>query len=110
MKQRLKKGVISLERNNRIDILDILGNYGQYVCHIGEAMDKVGISISKMRKLTGLNHEIVKKYYEDRVVRIDKDVFARISYVLMLYGIDPKDLLEYIPPQKKMNQQNNPLN
>jgi len=73
-------------------------------------MDKVGISISKMRKLTGLNHEIVKKYYEDKIIRIDKDVFARISYVLMLYGIDPKDLLEYIPPQKKMNQQKNPLN
>ena len=99
-----------MERNNRIDILDMLGNYGHYECHIGKAMDKAGISISKMRKLTGLNHEIVKKYYEDRIVRIDKDVFARISYVLLTAGINPKDLLEYIPPQKKMNMKNNPLN
>lgn len=97
-----------LEKNNRIDILDLLGNYGHYVCHIGDAMDKVGISISKMRKLTGLNHEIVKKYYEDRVVRIDKDVFARITYVLLSAGINPNELLEYIPP-KKMNMKNNPL-
>ena len=98
-----------MERSNKIDILDMLGNYGYYKCNIGKAMDKVGISISKMRRLTGLNHEIVKKYYEDRVVRIDKDVFTRMSYVLSAYGIDSKDLLEYIPPEKKMNVNNNSL-
>lgn len=90
-----------MERNNRINILDMLGSYGSYVCNIGPAMDKVGISVSKMRKLTGLNHEIVKKYYEDNVVRIDKDVLARITYVLVAYGIDPKSLIEYIPATKK---------
>lgn len=93
--------MISLEKSDRIDILDMLGNYGEYVCNVGKAMDEAGISISKMRKLTGLNHEIVKKYYEDRVVRIDKDVFARISYILLAHGVDPKDLLEYIPPKKR---------
>lgn len=93
--------MISLERGNRIDVLDMLGSYGEYVCNVGKAMDEAGISISKMRKLTGLNHEIVKKYYEDKVVRIDKDVFARISYILLAHGVDPKNLLEYIPPQKK---------
>ncbi len=89
-----------MNKNIRVDILDMLGNYGEYVCHIGEAMDKVGISISKMRRLTGLNHEIVKKYYEDKTVRIDKDVLSRITYVLLTFGINPKDLLEYIPPKK----------
>jgi len=97
-----------LEKQNKLDILEMLGNYGHYVCNVGKAMDKAGISISKMRKLTGLNHEIVKKYYEDRVIRIDKDVLSRITYVLVAYGIDPKDIVEYIPPEKKMNLQNNP--
>ena len=90
-----------MERNNRINILNMLGSYGFYVYNIGPAMDKVGISVSKMRKLTGLNHEIVKKYYEDNVVRIDKDVLARITYVLVAYGIDLKSLIEYIPAAKK---------
>lgn len=63
-------------------------------------MDSVGLSVSKMRKLTGLNHEIVKKYYADQVVRIDKDVFARITYILSLYGISSDNLLEYVPPKK----------
>lgn len=90
-----------MERNNRINILDMLGSYVSYVYNIGPAMDKVGISVSKMRKLTGLNHEIVKKYYEDNVVRIDKDVLTRITYVLVAYGIDLKSLIEYIPAAKK---------
>lgn len=89
-----------VKRSNKVNMLDIYGNYGYYKCKVGEAMDTVGISISKMRKLTGLNHEIVKKYYEDKVVRVDKDVFARLSYILSLEGIDPRDLLEYIPPKK----------
>lgn len=98
-----------MEKNNRIDILEMLGDYGYYVCNVGKAMDQAGISISKMRKLTGLNHEIVKKYYEDKIIRIDKDVLARITYVLVAYGIEPYELVEYIPPKKKMNLQNNPL-
>ena len=92
-----------MEKQNKLDILEMLGNYGHYVCNVGQAMDKAGISISKMRRLTGLNHEIVKKYYEDRVVRIDKDVLSRITYVLVACGIDPKDIVEYVPPEKKMN-------
>lgn len=91
-------------------MIEILGDYGHYVCKVGEAMDKVGLSITKMRKLTGLNHEIVKKYYEDSIVRIDKDVFARISFVLMNHGINPNELLEYIPANKKDEMQINPTN
>ena len=97
-----------MEKQNKLDILEMLGNYGHYVCNVGQAMDKAGISISKMRRLTGLNHEIVKKYYEDRVVRIDNDVLSRITYVLVACGIDPKDIVEYVPPEKKMNMKINP--
>lgn len=97
-----------MEKQNKLDILEMLGNYGHYVCNVGQAMDKAGISISKMRRLTGLNHEIVKKYYEDRVVRIDKDVLSRITYVLVACGINPKDIVEYVPPEKKMNMKINP--
>ena len=99
-----------MERSNNIAMLDMFGNYGHYVCNLKEAMDKAGISVSKMRKLTGLHHEIVKKYYDDKVVRVDKDVLARMAFVLIAYGIDIKNLIEYIPPEKKMNMQTNPLN
>ena len=97
-----------MEKQSKLDILEMLGNYGHYECNVGKAMDKAGISISKMKRLTGLNHEIVKKYYEDRIIRMDKDVLARITYVLVACGIDQKEIVEYIPPEKKMNLQNNP--
>lgn len=93
-----------------VDILDLFGNYGRYKCNVGKAMDEAGISISKMRKLTGLNHEIVKKYYEDQILRVDKDVFAKISYVLLLHQADISNLLEYIPPIKKDETKSNPTN
>lgn len=89
-----------MERSNLVNTMDVYGNYGYYKCNIGKAMDQAGITISKMRKMTGLNHEIVKKYYEDQVVRIDKDVFARMSYVLNLHGGSIENLLEYVPPKK----------
>ena len=53
-----------MEKHSKLDILEMLGNYGHYECNVGKAMDKAGISISKMKRLTGLNHEIVKKYYD----------------------------------------------
>ena len=52
-----------MERQYKMDILEMLGNYGHYVCNIGAAMDKA--------------------------------------------GINPKEIIEYIPPEKKMNLQNN---
>ncbi len=44
-------------KKEKDDIFELMGDYGKYVCNVGKAMDKVGISISKMRKLTGLNHD-----------------------------------------------------
>lgn len=88
-----------MKKKGKVLIIDLFADYGRYVCNVGRAMDKAGISVSKMRKLTGLNHEIVKKYYEDKVVRMDKDVLARITYILSIYGIKMEDLIEYIPPK-----------
>ena len=76
-------------------MIDLLGNYGKFVCHVGKVMDEAGISITKMRKLTGLNHDVVKKYYYDTVTRIDKDVLARMAHILSLHGIDTSNLIEY---------------
>ena len=78
----------------------LLIDCGKCVCHIGEAMDKAGISISKMGRLTGLNYDVVKKYYTDQSIRIDKDVFSRIAYVLSVYGIDVSNLFAYVKKKK----------
>lgn len=90
-----------------MDVLGLFGDYGKYACNVGSAMDRAGISISKMGQLTGLNHDIVKKYYNDQIQRIDKDVLSKISYVLIQYGQDVSNIVEYIPPKKKDEMQDN---
>ncbi len=92
-----------MEEQTPINPVTIQTNYGTYKCNIGPVMDKAGITISQMHRLTGINYDIVKKYYTDQVIRMDKDVMARISYVLTLHGIDCSNLLEYIPPTKNNN-------
>ena len=87
----------------------LFNNYGNYNCNVGKIMDQAGISISKMGQLTGLNHDIVKKYYSDQIQRIDKDVISKISYVLIQYGQDISNIIEYIPP-KKDEIKDNPTN
>lgn len=84
-----------------MDVYGLFRNYGNYSCNIGKLMDQAGISISKMGQLTGLNHDIVKKYYNDQIQRIDKDVLSKITYVLMQYGLDIDHLIEYNPPKEK---------
>ncbi len=91
-----------------MDVLGLFDEFGKYNCNVGKAMDDAKISVSKMAKLTGLNHDIVKKYYADQIQRIDKEVLSKISYVLMQCGIDVSNLVEYIPPTKKDEIKYNP--
>lgn len=80
-------------------MLELFENYGKYVCNVGKLMDQAGISISKMRRLTGINHEIIKKYYNNQIQRIDKDVLSRITYVLIQYGQDISNIVQYVYPK-----------
>lgn len=89
-----------------MDVYGLFNNYGNYSCNVGKLMDEAGISISKMGRLTGLNHDIVKKYYNDQIQRIDKEVLAKITYVLMQYGLDTNHVIEYNPPKEKDDKTN----
>lgn len=91
-----------------MDVLGLFGDYGKYACNVGNLMDKAGVSVSKMGRLTGLNHDIVKKYYADQIQRIDKEVLSKIAYVLTQLGQDVSNIVEYIPPAKKDEMQSNP--
>lgn len=91
-----------------MDVLGLFDEYGTYKCNVGKAMNNAKISISKMAKLTGLNYDIIKKYYVDQIQRIDKGVLSKISYVLIQCGTDISNLVEYIPPTKKDEIKYNP--
>ncbi len=84
-----------------MDVLGIFEDYGKYTYKVGDSMDRAGISILKMEQLTVLNHDIVKKYYNNQIQRIDKDVLSKTSYVLLQYGQDISNIVEYILREKK---------
>ena len=73
-----------------------LKNYGKIIIKLNSIMDKYGISIYQMTKLTGLKHTTVKSYYiNSPITRVDLDVISKFCYVL---NCKIEDIIEYIPP------------
>ncbi len=68
-------------------------NYGKVNIVINKIMDKKGITIYRMSKITGLKHQTIKGYYNNEpLTRVDLDVLARMCFVL---DCKISDVLEY---------------
>jgi len=73
-----------------------LKDYGTVEIKLNSIMDKYGVSIYQMTKLTGLKHTTVKSYYTNSpLTRIDTDVISKFCYVL---NCKIEDIIEYLPP------------
>lgn len=55
-------------------------------------MKKKNITKNKLSKLMGSDNNLVNRYYNSEMERVDLDILARMCYVL---DCDIKDLLEY---------------
>ena len=60
----------------------IFRDYGDVVLDIKTLMDTKNISVNEVVKKTGLHHQVVKKYYNGNAIRYDRDVLARLCFVL----------------------------
>lgn len=70
-----------------------LKDYGEVNITLKDIMDKRGINIYQMSKLTNLKYSTIKSYYMNApLTRIDLDVVAKMCYVL---NCNIKDILEY---------------
>lgn len=67
-------------------------SYGTVKLRLKELMDQQGLNRNQMAKLIGVRFEVVDKWYQGEVERMDLDVLARICFVLKCR---PGDLLEY---------------
>lgn len=77
-------------------------NYGKVNIVINKIMDKKGITIYRMSKITGLKHQTIKGYYNNEpLTRVDLDVLARMCFVL---DCKISDVLEY-----NKNENNNKI-
>lgn len=72
-------------------------DYGDIIFDIKTIMDKKKITINQIVKKTGLHHQVVRRYYDATIERYDKDVLARICFVI---GCDLNDIMYYKKPSK----------
>lgn len=70
----------------------ILKNYGKIYINLKEILETKKISRSKLSTMTALGYDIINRYYNNKVNRIDLDVISRFCYVLEC-NID--DILKY---------------
>ena len=80
------------------DSIIMFRDYGEIVLDIKTIMDKKGLSITSVAKKTGLHHNVVRRYYERTAVRYDKDVLARLCFVI---GCELQDIIYYRKPNKR---------
>lgn len=73
-------------------------DYGTIKFDVKTLMDKKKISTTQMTKLTGLHHQVIKRYYNGTVERYDKDILSRFCYVL---NCDLTDIMTYEKPKSK---------
>ena len=72
-------------------------DYGEIVFDLTSIMDKKGYTINYVVKRTGLHHQIVRRYYEGTALRYDKEILAKICYVI---DCDLEDIMYYKRPKK----------
>ena len=74
------------------DSVYTLKDYGKATIQLKQIIDMKKISRNKLCNMIATNYDLVNRYYNNKVVRIDLDIIARMCYVL---DCDINDLLKY---------------
>ena len=70
-----------------------LKSYGRLHCKLKEQLDSRHLTRNYLAKAVNTRFEVIDKWYDDRVERIDADVAARICFVL---DCKMEDLFVYV--------------
>lgn len=69
-----------------------LNNYGHIEIHLKEIMDEKKITRNALARAINARFEVIDKWYNGNVERIDTDILARICFVLKC---SPSDIIQY---------------
>ena len=69
-----------------------LKDYGKVEITLKQLLDKKNISRNKLATMIAVNYDLINRYYNNRVIRIDLDIIARICFAL---NCETKDILKY---------------
>ncbi len=70
--------------------------YGSIKCNLKSLMQENNISKTKLVKKTGLHHKVIERYMTDSITKLDKDVLAKLCYIL---NCDLTELISYVKPK-----------
>lgn len=65
-----------------IKSISTINNYGKIEINLKEIMISKNITRNQLARLTGTRFEVVNKWYNGTVERIDADILARFCYCL----------------------------
>lgn len=60
----------------------VLKNYGKVEITLKDVLEKKEISRNKLCTMIATNYDLVNRYYNNKVIRIDLDIIARMSSAL----------------------------
>ena len=66
--------------------------YGKITIHIKEIMDSKGITRNHLAKVSNTRFEVINKWYNGQIEKMDLDILARICYVL---ECSPAEIIKY---------------
>ena len=66
--------------------------YGHIEIHLKELMEERGVTRNALARATNTRFEVINKWYQGHVEKIDADVLARICYIL---DCTPGDIILY---------------
>lgn len=78
-------------------IIGCNNEYGELVLTIKDVLVIKNISMYKLSICTGIKYQVIYNYCNNYIQRFDKDVLAKICYVL---DCSYTDLIKYIPKNK----------
>lgn len=68
-------------------------NYGLIEIHLKELMDSQNITRNALARAINARFEVIDRWYNGHVEKIDSDILARICFVL---DCSPGDIIKYI--------------
>ncbi len=74
-----------------------INEYGRISVHLKEIMDRKNINRCYLARITNTRFEVINKWYNNDIERLDLDVLARICYVL---ECTPADIIRYDESRK----------
>lgn len=69
-----------------------LKDYGKLEITLKDVLEKKNISRNKLCTMIAVNYDLVNRYYNNKVIRIDTDIIARMCFAL---ECNVSDLLKY---------------